>query len=321
MRCSWRARRVTDRRRGARPAPAARPVPSSRRQIMTKRIAFVGLGAIGLPMARSIARSGVDVIGVEPAEQGRTRAADAGIRTVPSIAEIGEVDAIVVMVATADQLDDVLDAARETGRGARWIVMSTIGPEAVRAAAVRIAELGGTVVDAPVSGGIARAESGDLSIFVSGEPGDIAAVQDLLDAMGSPRVVGDAVGDGQSVKVVNQHLCAVHIVAAAEALALAERLGLDPAFVLDVVGGGAAASFMLGDRGPRMLEGEAAEVRSQIGIFVKDTGLVADAADEADIELPLLAAARERYLRAEAAGLRIRDDSSVIETYRQGAAS
>ncbi|GAB3595356.1 NAD(P)-dependent oxidoreductase [Microbacterium tumbae] len=290
---------------------------------MTKRIAFAGLGAIGLPMAGSIARAGFDVLGIEPVEQGRARAAAAGIRTVPSMDEAGQVDIVVVMVATAEQVGQVVDAAGSAGvgRDACWIIMSTIGPDAVRAAAGRIEALGGTVVDAPVSGGIARAEEGELSLFVSGRAEDVEAVADVLAAMGAARVVGDAVGDGQSVKVVNQHLCAVHIVAAAEALALAGRLGLDPAFVLDVVGGGAAASFMLGDRGPRMLQGEEAEVRSRIGIFVKDTGLVADAAAEAGIELPVLAAVRERYLRADAAGLSARDDSSVIETYREGRAS
>lgn len=281
------------------------------------RVVFVGLGAIGLPMAASIARGGFDVLGVEPSEQGRERAADAGIRSVTGIADAGQADVVVVMVATAEQLAAVIDDALGCPlAGARWIVMSTVGPDAVRAQAARLADAGGSVVDAPVSGGVARAANGDLALFVSGAPDDVQAVVPVLEAMGAPRVVGSEVGDGQAVKVVNQHLCAVHIAAAAEALALAERLGLDPAFVLDVVGQGAAASFMLGDRGPRMLHSPDAPVLSQIGIFVKDTGLVADAAAAASADLPLLAAARERFLLAEAKGLRTRDDSSVIETYR-----
>ncbi|MGB4137516.1 MAG: NAD(P)-dependent oxidoreductase [Microbacterium sp.] len=284
-------------------------------------IAFVGLGAIGLPMASCIAARGFDVIGVEPLPVGRERAAEAGIRSVASIDEVGAVQTVVVMVATADQLASVVDAAlgHEVAR-ARWVVMSTVGGAAVRREAERIVAAGGAVVDAPVSGGVARARIGELALFVSGTTADIDAVRPVLDAMGTPRVVGAAVGDGQSVKVVNQHLCSVHIVAAAEALALAERLDLDPAFILDVVGKGAAASFMLGDRGPRMLQDDA-PVLSQIGIFVKDSGLVADAAAEAGIELPLLAAARERYLLAEEQGLRTHDDSSVIETYRTEASA
>ncbi len=290
---------------------------------MSSKTVFIGLGAIGLPMARSIARAGFDVVGVEASPEGRERAAAAGLRAVASIADAGVVDVAVVMVATAEQLAAVVDAAVAGAEitGSHWIVMSTVGPDAVRAQAERLAGAGAQVVDAPVSGGVARAATGELSLFVAGESEHIAAVAPVLDAMGTVSVVGAAIGDGQAVKVVNQHLCAVHIVAAAEALALAERLGLDPAFVLDVVGGGAAASFMLADRGPRMLQGEDAPVLSQIGIFVKDTGLVADAADAAGISLPVLAAARERFLRADAAGLRGRDDSSVIETYRERSGS
>lgn len=290
---------------------------------MSSTIVFIGLGAIGLPMAESIARAGFLVVGVEPSADGRERAAGAGVSSVESLADADPLGTVVVMVATADQLSTVVDTAlsSDTVAGSRWIVMSTVGPDAVRREAARLIAAGAHVVDAPVSGGVARAASGELALFVSGADDDIAAVRPVLEAMGSPRVVGGTVGDGQAVKVVNQHLCAVHVVAAAEALALAEGLGLDPAFVLDVVGQGAAQSFMLGDRGPRMLQGQDAPVRSQVGIFVKDTGLVADAAIAAGVALPVLEAARDRFLRADAAGLRTRDDSSVIETYRAVGAS
>ncbi|WP_433674858.1 NAD(P)-dependent oxidoreductase [Microbacterium gorillae] len=285
---------------------------------MSSTIVFIGLGAIGLPMAESIARAGLPVLGVESSSEGRERAATAGISSVESLADAGPLSTVVVMVATAEQLSTVVETALAANSvaGSRWIVMSTVGSDAVHREAARLGAAGAHVIDAPVSGGVARAATGDLALFVSGADDDIAAVRPVLEAMGSPRVVGESVGDGQSVKVVNQHLCAVHVVAAAEALALTEALGLDPAFVLDVVGQGAAQSFMLGDRGPRMLQGEDAPVRSQIGIFVKDTGLVAEAAIAAGISLPVLEAARGRFLRADAAGLRTRDDSSVIETYR-----
>jgi 3-hydroxyisobutyrate dehydrogenase-like beta-hydroxyacid dehydrogenase len=116
------------------------------------------------------------------------------------------------------------------------------------------------------------------------------------------------------VKVVNQHLCSVHIVAAAEALSLGASLGLDQAAVLDLVAGGAAGSWMLSDRGPRMLEDDPT-VTSTIGIFVKDSGLVAEAAASAGADVPVLAAARARYLAAAEAGLERADDSQVIRTY------
>lgn len=280
--------------------------------------AFVGLGAIGLPMAVSLARAGFTVTGVEPDQGGRDRAASVGIDAVADIADIGAASVVVIMVATPAQLTAVVDAAvrADIVGGRTWIVMSTVGRDAVSDVASRILEAGGQIVDAPVSGGVARAAHGDLVLFVSGDDPVVTSVTDVLHAMGTVRRVGEAVGDGQSIKVVNQHLCAVHIVAAAEALALAERLQLDPAFVLDVIGGGAASSFMLSDRGPRMIEGPAAEVRSQVGIFVKDTGLVSDAAATAGLDLPLLQAARARFLAAAELGLVTRDDSSVLQTYR-----
>ncbi len=115
--------------------------------------------------------------------------------------------------------------------------------------------------------------------------------------------------------MVNQHLCSVHIVAAAEALNLAKTLGLDPGTVLGLVERGAAGSWMLSDRGPRMLAGTDVEVTSTIGIFVKDSSLVFDAARTAGASTPLLDIARDRYQQAADAGLAMRDDSRVIETY------
>lgn len=285
---------------------------------MYDTVAFIGLGAIGLPMAQSISRAGFAVIGVDPASEGRDRAGAADVESVATVAEARSTSMFVVMVATPSQLESVVDSAVQAGAvaGRVWILMSTVGPDAVTRAAAVLEAAGGRVVDAPVSGGIPRALRGELTLFVSGAPADVEAARDVLAAMGAVNVVGGSVGEGQSVKIVNQHLCAVHIVAAAEALALAERLGLDAGFVLGIIGQGAAESFMLGDRGPRMLAGGGAPVLSQIGIFVKDTGLVADAGIAASIDLPLLAAARQRFSAAAAAGLVAHDDSSVIEVYR-----
>jgi 3-hydroxyisobutyrate dehydrogenase-like beta-hydroxyacid dehydrogenase len=284
---------------------------------MTTAIAFAGLGAIGTPMAQRLAAAGFAVTGVDPFETARERAVAAGLPAVASIAEAAADSCVVVMVATPDQLDALVEEASAASvvTGRTWLIMSTVGPDAVRGAAERLRSEGATVVDAPVTGGVARATTGELIIFASGTDADVADVADVLAPLGTVRVVGGELGQGQAIKVVNQHLCSVHIVAAAEALALGESLGLDKAAVLDLVGGGSAGSWMLADRGPRMLMGTDAPVTSTIGIFVKDSGLVADAAASVGAEVPVLAAARERYLQAEAAGLKSRDDSRVIETY------
>ncbi|MGI5130014.1 NAD(P)-dependent oxidoreductase [Pseudonocardia sp. CA-107938] len=284
-------------------------------------VTFVGIGAIGLPMARRLVDAGHDVTGVDKLPAALERAAAAGVPAVDAFAAAPRADFVVVMVATPDHLDAlVTEALAEDVSGRCWIVMSTVGPESVRAQAARLTAGGASVLDVPVTGGVARARTGELTLFASGPAADLAAARPVLDALGVVREVGGEVGEGQAIKVVNQHLCAVHIVAAAEALALAGRLGLDQAQVLSLVEQGAAGSFMLSDRGPRMLAGTDVDVASAISIFVKDSGLVADAAGAVGARTPLLDVARDRYLQAADAGLAARDDSRVIETYEEGTA-
>jgi 3-hydroxyisobutyrate dehydrogenase/putative dehydrogenase len=193
--------------------------------------------------------------------------------------------------------------------------MSTVGPDAVRREGERLAAAGARVIDAPVTGGTARAKRGELVIFAAGAQRDIDDVRPVLDAMGTVRITGTKLGDGQAIKLVNQHLCSVHIVAAAEALNLARSLGLDPAAVLDLVEKGAAGSWMLSDRGPRMLQGANVTVTSAIDIFVKDSDLVVAAARACGADVPLLSTANARYHAAADAGLGARDDSRVIDTW------
>ena len=174
------------------------------------------------------------------------------------------------------------------------------------------------MVDAPVSGGVRRAASGDLLIMVSGADDAVGRVRPLLGVLGgSAPVVGLVPGDGQRMKLVNQLLCGVHIAAAAEALAFAESLGLDPGECWRVLRGGAAASFMFEDRGARMIAGEFAEPRSALDIFVKDMGLVSAAAEHAGAATPLTGAARRLYEEGHERGLGRLDDSALIEVLRQ----
>src|SRR5699024_2684530 len=148
----------------------------------------------------------------------------------------------------------------------------------------------GHIVDAPVSGGAARAAQGDLLVMVGGAQTDVETIRPVLDALASHApVVGTRPGDGQRFKIVNQLLCGVHIAADGEALALADSMCLDLKQVHAVLGTGAAASFMFGDRGQRMVDGDFDDVRSALTIFVKDMGLVSEAAAEVSQEVPLAA--------------------------------
>ena len=153
------------------------------------------------------------------------------------------------------------------------------------------------------------------AILVGADPADLETARPVLTQMGARVVLcGERVGDGQAVKLVNQLLCSVHLVAAGEALAFARRLGLDPARVLATIETGAASSFMLSDRGPRMLAAEA-PVLSAIDIFVKDSGLVLAAAREAGAATPLTEAAHRMFTAAADRGLGREDDSRVIRLY------
>ena len=282
---------------------------------MIMKVTFIGVGAIGLPMALQIKRAGHEVTGVDVSEAVIAHAKASGIETVGNVFDAPAAGVVVVMVATPEQLAGLVGRVASTVRGQLWIIMSTVGPQSVREQGEALRRCGARVVDAPVTGGVARAKTGELVIFAAGAASDVAAATPVLKAMGSVHVTGENLGDGQSIKVVNQHLCSVHIVAAAEALSLARSLGLDPASVLRLVEKGAAGSWMLSDRGPRMVAGTDVEVTSAINIFVKDSGLVALAGESCGAQLPLLAIAHERFSRAAQAGLGLRDDSRVIETW------
>lgn len=287
---------------------------------MTTPVAVLGLGAMGLPMATRLAESR-RVRGFDISQSRLALAEAAGIEGFTSAIEtVDGAGHILVVVRDGVQLnslllgpDGILD---HTAPGATILVMSTVGIQAVRDLEPEVTSRGLHFVDSPISGGPRRAGLGDLLINVGATPEARAAADPVLQQLASTLVVvGDRVGDGQALKTVNQLLCGIHIAAAAEALNLARALGLDPQVALDALQAGAAASFMLGDRGPRVLQaqqGETPDVLSQVGIFVKDMGLVAHAARGVGAPTPVSAAAQQLYLLAAAAGLASDDDSTVI---------
>jgi 3-hydroxyisobutyrate dehydrogenase len=285
------------------------------------RVGWIGLGVMGLPMAGNVARAGHDVTAYD-IDPGRAASlADDGVKPATSISQAATgAEVLVLMVATPAQVDGVLfgedPATSSLGPGAVVMIIATVGPAAVQRWAERLGQQRVEVVDAPVSGGVRRAAEGDLLVMVGGADSAVQRVQPVLDAMaGHAPVVGLAPGDGQKVKLVNQLLCGVHIAAAAEALAYAEALGLDAPATWQVIREGAAASFMLNDRGERMVQ-PSDEVKSALDIFVKDMGLVLDAGRATSFPSPLASAAEQLFLAGHRAGLGRRDDSSVIEVLR-----
>lgn len=285
------------------------------------RVGWIGLGAMGRPMATRLLDGGHEVVGHDVDPTAVAALGDRGRAAASPAAAAAGCDVLAVMVATAAQADEVLfgeqGAAPALRQGSIVLVMATVGPAAVQEMAGRLASQGVRVVDAPVSGGVARAITGDLLMMVSGAEDAVVAVEPLLEVMSSRApVVGAAPGDGQKVKLVNQLLCGVHIAAAAEGLAYAEALGLDAEACWEVIRHGAAASFMLDDRGGRMVHGAGEQVKSALDIFVKDMGLVLAAARENVYPAPLASVAEQLYLAGRRAGLGSADDSRLIEVLR-----
>lgn len=283
------------------------------------RVAVIGLGAMGLPMATRLVER-FPVSAYEPDAARGELAAAHGITLRPGPAAAArDADVVLLAVRDAAQVRQAVfgagGAAEALASGGVVILTSTIGLAAARSLAADLAERGIALVDAPISGGPVRAAQGDLLVVVGAEPPVRERVQGVLDQLASTlTVVGDRPGDGQIVKTINQLLAGVHIAAAAEALALGRDLGLDPAALVPVLSAGAAGSFMLADRGVRMAQAYTggAEVRSRLDIFVKDMGIVAELARTAHVPTPLAAAAEQLYTQGLRAGLGACDDSSVI---------
>ncbi|SEE70396.1 3-hydroxyisobutyrate dehydrogenase [Arthrobacter alpinus] len=284
-------------------------------------VTVLGLGAMGLPMATRLA-SELTVNGFDIAEPRLKLAEEAGIHTFDSAqAAARGADALLLAVRNGEQLNEVLFGANGVAavlaKGSVVILTSTVGTEAIPSTVARLADFGVELVDAPLSGGPVRAGQGDLLIVVGASPEAQRQAAPVLELLASTlSIVGDKPGDGQALKTVNQLLCGVHIAAAAEALALADALGLDQAKTLAALEAGAAGSFMLSNRGPRILEAyteDGAEVLSRLDIFVKDMGIVGKAARAAGLAAPVAAAAEQLFLLGQAQGLAAEDDSAVIK--------
>ena len=285
-----------------------------------KTIGFVGLGAIGTPMAKNLAKAGFEVRGYDVRPEAVSVLVGAGGKAATSAAEAAAgADLLILMVVDAAQAEQVLigaGAASALPEDGIVALMSTCPPGAVVDLAARVEALGRRFVDAPVSGGVARARSASLTIMAAAPAALLERARPAFAALGDKIFhVGERPGQGAAVKSVNQLLCGVHIVAAAEALALAPRMGVDPEVALRILSASSAASWMLNDRGPRMLEGEP-ELTSAIDIFVKDLGIVMEAGREAKAPLPLAAAAHQLFLATSGRGDGGADDSQVIRTYR-----
>ncbi len=282
-------------------------------------VAFAGLGAMGLPMARNLLAMGHRVRGIDINPSAlEAVAAAGGERTASAASAATGADVLVLMVINAAQAEQVLfgDGALDAlDRGGIVCLMATCPPGVVERIAGRVVASGRRFVDAPVSGGVAGAVAASLTIMAACERATFDDIEPVFRAIGQ-RVfhVGERPGQGATVKTVNQLLCGVHIAVVAEAFALAAKVGVDLKVLLEIMSGSSASSWMLKDRGPRMLEADP-EVTSAVDIFVKDLGIVMETGRETKAALPIAAVAHQMFLAASGRGEGRADDSQVIRSY------
>ena len=283
-------------------------------------VGVIGLGAMGMGVAQSLLRGGFEVHAFDIRREAVDKVAAAGGYAADSPAVLAKkVDAVVVLVINADQTETVLfgenGAAANLAPGSVVIASATVSPEFARALGKRLAGMGLLMIDGPVSGGAAKAASGEMTIMASGAPEAFAKCEGVLKAIaGKVYRLGDEPGPGSVVKMVNQLLAGVHIAAAGEAMALAIRAGANPDQVYEVICNSAGGSWMFQNRVPHILAGDYTPL-SAVNIFVKDLGIVLDYAKKSVFPLPLSATAHQMFMQASAAGHGAEDDSAVIKTF------
>ena len=286
-----------------------------------QKAGVIGLGSMGLGVARTLLKKGFEVhaFDVRP-EVSKAFAKEGGVAA-SSPAEIGRnVPVVIVLVVNADQTNDVLfgkDGAVSTlAKGSVVIASSTVAPEFAVDLGKRLDAKGLLLIDAPVSGGAARAAKGELSVMGSGAKAAFKKADAVLKAIAiKVYELGDAAGTGSKVKMINQLLAGVHIAAAAEAIALGIRTGADPKVIYEVISNSAGSSWMFQNRVPHILDGDYTPL-SAVNIFVKDLGIVLDSAKKMTFPLPITAAAHQMFLAAAGAGLGYEDDISVVKVYQ-----
>ena len=286
-----------------------------------RRIAFIGLGLMGAPMARHLLAAGFEVRVWNRTRSKLDPLIAAGAKAADSPADAaGSADLVCLCVTDPAATEAVVFAHGGVAEAAPSFPLvvdfSTIGPDATIEFAARLrASTGAAWVDAPVSGGATGAEQGKLVIFCGGSPGDVDRLAPVLRAF-SQRVtrIGE-LGAGQTLKLCNQLIVATNLVAIAESLNLARASGLDPTMIPDALAGGFADSIPLQIFGRRMAQGVFSPILGELALMLKDLRAVDVLARNHQSELPMTRAALEIYRRAGELGLLRKDLAALISLY------
>ena len=287
---------------------------------MGAAVGIIGLGAMGSGMAQSIRRAGhVPFVFDMRREVAENFAKEGGVAC-ETLAELGsKADVIVSVVVNAAQTDSVLfgvdGVAAAMKRGSVFVMCSTVDPNWSVALEGKLNAMGIHYIDAPISGGAAKAASAQMTMMTAGKPEAYAIAESFLNAMAAKVYkLGDSAGAGSKVKIINQLLAGVHIAAAAEAMALGLREGVDAAALYEVITNSAGNSWMFENRMAHVLAADYTPL-SAVDIFVKDLGIVLDMARASKFPLPLSSTAHQMFMQASTAGFAREDDSAVIKIF------
>ena len=283
-----------------------------------KSVGIIGVGNMGGGMARRLLSQGwsVHVRDVNAAVLAPLQALGAVVHSSPAtLAEA--VDRLIVCVVDAQQMAETLFGAQGAANGLRLgqgvLLCPTISPEDTQNLGQRLSSLGAEPIDAPMSGGPARAEQGTMSLMVACPDSVFEAHQDLLHALANPVFrISERVGDGARTKLVNNLLAGINLAGAAEVLALAQRMGLDLTTTLDVMERSSGQSWIASDRMRRAIAGDYAP-RAHMTLLEKDTRLAVAAAQRAGVTPALGTQASAIFAQASAAGFAKDDDAALLK--------
>ena len=285
-----------------------------------RRVGLIGLGAMGAGMAGSLRRAGFDVHVCDVRDGVAATFARDGGTACGSPAELAaRCEVVISVVVNAAQTEAVLfgegGVAAAMRPGATFVMCSTVDPNVSIGFESRLEAMGLHYVDAPISGGAAKAASAQMTVMGAAKPAAWAAAEPFLNAMAAKVYrLGDTAGNGSKVKIINQLLAGVHIAAAAEAMALGLREGVDAAALYEVITHSAGNSWMFENRMAHVLAADYTPL-SAVDIFVKDLGLVLDTARASKFPLPLASTAHQMFMQASTAGFAKEDDSAVIKIF------
>lgn len=289
---------------------------------MLRDIGVIGVGAMGMGIAHSASRAGfrVHARDVDPRREALAR--EGGFEVHSSSASLARAcDACLIVVVDAAQIDEVLEgpqgALAPQRPGGFVLICSTIAPDDTLRFAARVAQAGRTFIDAPISGGPARAHDGTMSMMLAGDPAALATLQPLLAAISGRRfTIGEAPGLAAKAKLVNNLMAGINLAAGAEALALAARMGLDVRQMRELISVSSGQSWMFDDRMIRALDGDYAP-RAASPVLTKDLTLANAAAESAGVTLPMGAIARDLLRATCEGGWHEEDDAAIYKYYRR----